>query len=320
MSSGWAPIASSASRGRLGRAQQQRQHHPEADGRELAARDAVGIPDLPWSAAVLVQGLEPLLVLQRVHRGPESLVPLREHLAGRHQPLQRLLDEVLAGSQLVEELPAQDEVTAVDPDVGAHHVAHRPDAAVVGHRDHVEAVVRAHREEARRRLLVLGAGDHRGQVGVGQRVPVVGEEELVVGQQVADGAQPLADRRPQAGVDEGDVPVVDVGPQQMDVRAAVGQHEVVRHRLVVGEEELLDRLGLVAEAEHEVGEAEVGVVLHHVPEDGPGADRNHRLGHHLGCLSHPQSLAAAEDHHLHMTFTSGIGTTNCAPQSRAWES
>ena len=41
---------------------------------------------------------------------------------------------------------------------------------------------------------------------------------------------------------------------------------------------MLDRLGLVSQAEHEVGEAEVGVVLHHVQENGPVADRDHRLG------------------------------------------
>ena len=76
-------------------------------------------------------------------------------------------------------------------------------------------------------------------------------------------------------------------------------------------------LGLVAEAQHEVGEPEVRVVLHHVPEDRPVADRDHRLGHHVGCLAHPQPLAAAEDDDLHRTCTSGIGTTNCAPHSRA---
>ena len=42
----------------------------------------------------------------------------------RHQPVQRLLDEVLAGTQAVEELGPHDEVTAVDPDVGAGDVAH----------------------------------------------------------------------------------------------------------------------------------------------------------------------------------------------------
>ncbi len=269
---------------------------------------------------LLVQRLQPLLVLERVHRRPEPLVALSEDLPRRQQPLQRFLDEVLARAKLVEELPAEDEVAAVDPDVGPHHVAHGPNPPVRLHRDHVEAVVRAHREKARHRVLLPGAGDHPREIGIRERVPVVGEEELVVGEVVADGTQPLADRRPRTRIDEGDVPVVDVGLQQVHVSAAVREDEVVRHRLVVGEEELLDRLGLVAEAEHEVGEAEVCVVLHHVPEDRPAADRDHRLRSDLGRLSHPQPLAAAEDDDLHSTSTSGIGTTKRAPHSRAWSS
>ena len=168
--------------------------------------------------------------------------------------------------------------------------------------------------------MSLTALDHRRQVRVGERVAVVGEEHLVVAQQVADGAQPLADRRVQARVDERDVPVVDVGLEQVDLRPALGEDEVVRHRLVVGEEEVLDHLGLVAEAEHEVGEPEVGVVLHDVPQDRPVADRDHRLGRDLGGLAHAQALAAAEEDDLHRTSTFGIGTMNCAPHSRAYSS
>jgi hypothetical protein len=57
----------------------------------------------------------------------------------------------------------------------------------------------------------------------------------------------------------------------MDRRAAVGENEVVGHRLAVGEEEVLDSFGLVAQAEHEVGEAEVCVVLHDVPGPSEGS-------------------------------------------------
>ena len=61
--------------------------------------------------------LEPLLVLERVHRRPEALVALGQQLPGGEQSMERLLHEVLAGPQLVEDLRAQHEVAAVDPDV-----------------------------------------------------------------------------------------------------------------------------------------------------------------------------------------------------------
>ena len=81
--------------------------------------------------------------------------------------------------------------------------------------------------------------------------------------------------------------------------AALGQREVVREVLVVVEEVVLDDVGLVAEAEDEFLVPEVGVVLHHVPENRPVADVDHRLGDDLGVLleTHPQ--AAAEEYDLH---------------------
>ena len=124
--------------------------------------------------------------------------------------------------------------------------------AVVVHVDDVEAVVRPRGEEARRHAGGLRALDHRRQVGVRERVAVAGQEVLVVAEVLAHGAQALADVRVQARVDERDVPVVDVRLEQMDLRAALGQHEVVRHRLAVVRKKLLDGVGLVAEAEHEV--------------------------------------------------------------------
>ena len=71
-------------------------------------------------------------------------------------------------------------------------------------------------------------------------------------------------------------------------RPAAGEHEVVRQGLVVGEEELLDRLGLVAQAEDEVLVPPGGVVLHDVPEDRPAADRDHRLRD--ACVASPMRM------------------------------
>ena len=153
MSSGWAPIASTRAGDASGPAEQQRQHHPEAAEAELAAGDrgrgptpATGRVPLSCRLSSHCWSLSVSIGAQNPSCRCASTLPAASSL------LERLLDEVLAGAELVEELPAQDEVAAVDPDVGARHVAHRRDAAVVVHRDHVEAVVRADREEARRHV------------------------------------------------------------------------------------------------------------------------------------------------------------------------
>ncbi len=77
------------------------------------------------------------------------------------------------------------------------------------------------------------------------------------------------------------------------------EHEVVRERLLVVEEVVLDDVGLVAQAEDELLVPEVRVVAHHVPQDGPVPDRDHRLGQELRVVPQAQSLAAAEQNDLH---------------------
>ena len=143
--------------------------------------------------------------------------------------------------------------------------------------------------------------DQRGQRGVREPVPVGGQERFVVAEVRRDRLQPLADRRVEAGVDEGDPPVLEVAREQLELRAvAVAlEHEVVEERLVVGEEVLLDDLALVAEAEDEVVVTPARVVAHDVPEDRPAADLDHRLRDALRRLAHANAEAAAEDHDLH---------------------
>src|SRR5688572_2152572 len=74
--------------------------------REVLA--ATRIPDLPRGGAVLVQRLEALLVLERVHRRPEAVVTLGQDLLVLHEPRERLVDQVLARSDVVDDLGAHD--------------------------------------------------------------------------------------------------------------------------------------------------------------------------------------------------------------------
>src|SRR4051794_7670724 len=57
----------------------------------VVVQSAARVPELPRRGAALVQLLEALLVLQGVHRRPEALVALGEHLAVEHQARERLV-------------------------------------------------------------------------------------------------------------------------------------------------------------------------------------------------------------------------------------
>ena len=144
-------------------------------------------------------------------------------------------------------------------------------------------------------------------------VGVVGEEHLVVAEEALHPAQPFADVRLGSGVDERDPPILDVGAEHLDAAATVGEHEVVGRPLVVAEEELLDLVRAVAEAEDEVLVPVVGVVLHEVPHDRALADVDERLGRRLGVLPQAHPHAAAEQHHLHPALSDPVPAGETVP-------
>jgi hypothetical protein len=72
-----------------------------------------------------------------------------------------------------------------------------------------------------------------------------------------------------------------------------GQNEVIGSAFVVIEEVILDGVGAMSQAEDKILVPEVGVVLHHVPQDRPVADMHHRLGHIFG-IANPHALPAAK--------------------------
>ncbi len=97
----------------------------------------------------------------------------------------------------------------------------------------MEAVVRADREEAGRCSRFPGALDHRRQIRISERVAVVGQKHLVIPQEMSHSTKPLADARMESGIDKRDVPVMDVGLQELNLRAALREHEVIGQGFVV---------------------------------------------------------------------------------------
>ena len=155
------------------------------------------------------------------------------------------------------------------------------------------------REAGDRTRLLLEVGDHRRQRQVREAVAVVGKEYLLVLEIALHRLEAHADVRRQAGIDEGDLPVVDVASDQLDLPPPLREDEIVGDGLVVLEEVLLDGVGAVSEAEDELLVPEVRVVAHHVPEDRPVSDGHHGFGDVLGVLAQPHPETTAEQHDLH---------------------
>src|SRR5918994_5791673 len=84
--------------------------------------------------------------------------------------------------------------------------------------------------------------------------------------------------------------------------ATLGQDEIVRVRLPVVEEVVLDGSGPEAQTENELVVSEVGVVAHDMPEHRTVPDRHHRLRRGVFAGPHAQAQASAEDHDLHLMY------------------
>ena len=163
----------------------------------------------------------------------------------------------------------------------------------------MECQRRAHGEEAAGLAGLLEQLDHLRQRRIGQPVAVVGEEHLLVLDVLAHGQQALADVAPDAGVDQRHPPVGQLLAEDLHLAARIRDDAVRIGLLPPIEEEFLDGVGLVAEAQHEIAVPVLAVVLHHVPQDRLLADRDHGLGDVLAIVADARAETAAEQHDLH---------------------
>ncbi len=118
------------------------------------------------------------------------------------------------------------------------------------------------------------------------------QEHLFVLNVVANGPETAADIAPHARVDHRHAPIFFARAKHLNLRAfddaiAVGLRFIVK-------EEVLYRVGLVAEAEHEILVPVLAIIVHHMPKDRLMADRDHRFRHTFGILADARTETAAE--------------------------
>src|SRR3954447_6085203 len=261
---------------------------------------SVRLPDLPRRIPALQKRLQVVLVLEGVHGCPEALVAISHRLLALDHAIQGAAYEVIAVAEVIEDRTLENEEAPVDPDVRLCDVVNASDNAAGLQIDRVERVVlRPHAQEGRDLSALPVPRHHLGKWSIRQPVTVRGEKAALPLEVGLHSQQPLTDAAVQTGVDERYPPVLDVAPEQLDFLPAAGEDEVVAHRLVVGEEELLDHFCSVTEAEDEVLVPEIRVVLHDVPEDRAGADGDHRLRDARRAVAHSQAETAAEENDLH---------------------
>ena len=152
-------------------------------------------------------------------------------------------------------------------------------------------------------ILPLAAEGRRHvcQIDVAEAVAVIGIEHLFACDMLADGPQALADIPPDASIDHGDTPVFLWIAEKLHLAAKARDDAVGVGLRPEVQEEILDDIGLVAKAQHEVFVAELAVVVHQMPQDRLVADRDHRLGNSLGHIPDAGSEASAKEDRFHLS-------------------
>src|SRR2546425_2393076 len=209
------------------------------------------------------------------------------------------MNEFLTGLDVVEYGPFEQEVAAVDPDVGIakrFDFLHQPAAT---NRDVMTAHAGPDAQEGGRLLLLFEGLNQVRKMKVRQIVAVVRKEHFVAIQIFLNSLQPLADIRIRARVHERYRPVFDIAVKHFHIPAAVDENEVVGYQLAVIHKIVLDDVRAIAETENEILVAEVRVILHHMPQDGTVTDMHHRLGRTLARLPDAHTESAAEKDYFH---------------------
>ncbi len=107
-----------------------------------------------------------------------------------------------------------------------------------------------------------------------------------------NGKEALADIGVDTGIDESDAPVAHVDSRL--IFQSGGRRKIVRLESIVVEEIVFDGVALPAEAQDEFFVTPVGVILHHVQEDGAVVDVHQRFGNILSMLAEPHAESTAK--------------------------
>lgn len=145
-------------------------------------------------------------------------------------------------------------------------------------------------------------GQERFQIDVTHPIAVGKAEGSIIFQIVGHPANTSAGLSGKTGLGQSHRPVIlVVAAVKLDGFLPTEVHGDIPHPGFVVEEEVLDDVALVAQAQDEIIEAVAGVVLHDVPQYRAPPDLHHGLWLELGLLTQPGSLASTEDDSLHST-------------------
>src|SRR5258706_4439326 len=203
-------------------------------------------------------------------------------LIGFYQALKGFKNEFFAVAHVVEDLQAENEIAAIDPNLGAIGTAKLADAAPLVHVDQMIGQCGAHCEKSGNFAARPEVLQHFFQINIGETVAIVREEKLFILNLRANRPKPFPDISPKTGIDKRHTPIFFWLTKKFDLRTELRYGAVGEGVRPVVDKEFLDRVRLISKAKHEILVPVVTVILHNMPEDRLMADWDHRLWNRFG--------------------------------------
>src|SRR5579859_5595167 len=128
----------------------------------------------------------------------------------------------------------------------------------------------------------LEVGNHLRQRKVSKHIRVVDQKTFFSLKIFFNGQQTFPQARINAGIGEGNRPVINVLVEQVQLVTSFRINEIIGEVLVIIDEIIFDAIPHVTQAQNEILVTKVGVIFHDVPDYRTIANRDHRLRNLVG--------------------------------------
>src|SRR5262245_34899215 len=173
---------------------------------------------------------EYLLISQRIHRTPESLIFISDEFLSLDQPIKRLQDQFLAVTYIIKNFLAEDEVPTIDPSLRFRVRTKSPYHPILVKFGQMEIEWRAHGNETPDLAAVLEKVDHVRQSHISQAVAIVCKKYPLAFHELPDGGQSLANVAPNAGIDQVYAPIRGTIAKNFNLAAEFRNNTIAVHR------------------------------------------------------------------------------------------
>src|SRR6185437_5714877 len=191
------------------------------------------VVQVPGHIATFDHLLKDLPVPERIHGTPKSLISVGHKLSALDETLEVLHHQFVPFSNVVEYLAPEDEIPAIDPDLGFPALAHPAHGALRVEFGEMKRNRRMNGDEAADHVAPLEAIDHVRERSIGESVAVIGKKYFLVMYEMAYSQETLTDVAPYSRVHQRNAPVRRPFAQQLDLRTEMGDGAISARRLLV---------------------------------------------------------------------------------------